>query len=276
MATFSAAGQPLTAPAGQPNRFADLLARKPQGLLNLYITAGYPGRHDTVPLLQTLAAAGADILEIGVPFSDPLADGPVIQQTSTVALRNGMTLRHLLQELQGVRAVLPDTPLLLMGYLNPVLQLGMEEFCQQAAAAGIDGVILPDLPAEEYAEFYQETFRRYNLRPVFLITPYTSEARIRRLDELTDAFLYLVSGPGLTGGNQTADQGAQQAYLQRIEALNLRNPRLVGFGIADRASFEQACQHANGAIIGSALLRALDGAADPHEAARQFVRGIRP
>ncbi|WP_240410556.1 tryptophan synthase subunit alpha [Hymenobacter oligotrophus] len=259
----------------QTNRFADLFARKSQGLLNLYITAGYPGLHDTVPLLRTLADAGADILEIGVPFSDPLADGPVIQQTSTVALRNGMTLRRLLDELQGVRQHLPDTPLLLMGYLNPVMQLGMEHFCRRASEAGIDGVILPDLPAEEYADFYQETFRRYNLRKVFLITPQTSEARIRRLDELTDAFLYLVSGPGLTGGNQTADKTAQDAYLQRIAQMNLRNPRLVGFGIADRASFNQACQHANGAIIGSALLRAIEGADDPHAAARQFVQSIR-
>jgi tryptophan synthase alpha chain len=257
------------------NRFAELFARKPQGVLNLYITAGYPGLHDTIPLLRTLAEAGADVLEIGVPFSDPLADGPVIQQTSTAALRNGMTLRRLLDELQGVRAHLPDTPLLLMGYLNPVMQLGMEEFCRRAAEAGIDGVILPDLPAEEYAEFYQDTFRRYNLRKVFLVTPQTSEARIRRLDDLTEAFLYLVSGPGLTGGNQTADHAKQAAYLQRIEAMNLRNPRLVGFGIADRNSFEQACQHANGAIIGSALLKALDGAPDPHAAAREFVQRIR-
>ena len=257
------------------NRFKALFARKPQGVLNLYLTAGYPALHDTVPLLQTLAQAGADILEIGVPFSDPLADGPVIQQTSTQALRNGMTLKLLLQELQGIRQLLPDTPLLLMGYLNPVLQLGLEEFCRQAAAAGIDGVILPDLPAEEYADFYQDVFRKYGLRKIFLITPQTSEARIRRLDELTDdAFLYLVAGAGLTGGNQAADQAAQQAYLRRVEALNLRNPRLVGFGIADQASFQAACQHANGAIIGSALLRALDGAADPHQAARGFVAGL--
>lgn len=257
------------------NRFQQLFARKPQGVLNLYLTAGYPRLPDTVPLLQTLAAAGADVLEIGVPFSDPLADGPVIQQTSAVALRNGMTLKLLLQELQGIRQLLPDTPLLLMGYLNPVLQLGMEEFCRQASAAGIDGVILPDLPAEEYAAEYQALFRQYNLRPVFLITPQTSEVRIRRLDELTDdAFLYLVAGAGLTGGSQSADQAAQQAYLRRIEALNLRNPRLVGFGIADQASFAAACRHANGAIIGSALLRALDGATDPHQAAREFVRGI--
>ncbi|WP_400191362.1 tryptophan synthase subunit alpha [Hymenobacter sp. B81] len=258
------------------NRFAELFARKPTGVLNLYLTAGYPGLHDTVPLLQTLAAAGADVLEIGVPFSDPLADGPVIQQTSAQALRNGMTLRRLLQELQGIRQLLPDTPLLLMGYLNPVLQLGMNAFCEQAAAAGIDGVILPDLPAEEYAAFYQDTFRRHGLRAVFLITPQTSEARIRRLDELTDdAFLYLVSGAGLTGGNQAAEAATQQAYLQRVAALDLRNPRLVGFGIADRASFEQAGRYAHGAIIGSALLRALDGAADPHEAARRFVHSIR-
>lgn len=259
------------------NRFADLFARKPTGVLNLYLTAGYPGRHDTVPLLRTLAAAGADILEIGVPFSDPLADGPVIQRTSAEALRNGMTLGGLLDELRGIRAHLPHTPLLLMGYLNPVLQLGMDEFCRRAAEAGIDGVILPDLPAEEYADHYQAIFRRHHLRAVFLITPQTSDARIRRLDALTDdAFLYLVAGAGLTGGSQSADAGAdvQTAYLRRVEALHLRNPRLVGFGIADKLSFDRAGQHAHGAIIGSALLRALDGAPDPHQAARAFVASI--
>lgn len=246
-----------------------------RNLLNTYFTAGYPSLHDTIPLAKSLVEAGADILEIGMPFSDPLADGPVIQGSSTVALANGMNLPVLFEQLKGLRAAVPDTPVLLMGYLNPVMQFGVEEFCRQAAAVGVDGLILPDLPLAEYEEFYQETFKKYGLKAVFLITPQTSEERIRRLDSLSDAFLYLVSGPGTTGGTTLPDAEAQQQYFERIAALGLRNPRLIGFGIADKAGFERACQHAEGAIIGSALIRALDGAEDaPAEAAR-FVRGIK-
>jgi tryptophan synthase alpha chain len=244
-------------------------------LLNTYFTAGYPRLHDTIPLAKALVEAGADILEIGMPFSDPLADGPIIQGSSTVALANGMNLPVLFEQLKGLRAAVPETPVLLMGYLNPVMQFGVEEFCRQAAAVGVDGLILPDLPLDEYEEFYQETFQKYGLKAVFLITPQTSEARIRRLDSLSEAFLYLVSGPGTTGGTTQPDAVAQAQYFERITALNLRNPRLIGFGIADKAGFERACQHAEGAIIGSALIRALEDVADAPAAASRFVRSIR-
>lgn len=246
-----------------------------QNLLNMYFTAGYPSLHDTVPLAQALVNAGADILEIGMPFSDPLADGPVIQGSSTVALANGMNLPVLFSQLQGLRAAVPETPVLLMGYLNPVLQFGVDEFCRQAAAAGVDGLILPDLPLDEYEETYQETFKKHGLKAVFLITPQTSDERIRRLDSLSEAFLYLVSGPGTTGGTTPTDAPAQQDYFERIAALNLRNPRLIGFGIADKDGFDRACQNAEGAIIGSALIQVLKDVDDAPAAAARFVQSIK-
>ncbi|GAB2868663.1 tryptophan synthase subunit alpha [Hymenobacter ruber] len=246
-----------------------------RNLLNTYFTAGYPSLHDTIPLARALVEAGADILEIGMPFSDPLADGPIIQGSSTVALANGMNLPVLFEQLRGLRAAVPETPVLLMGYLNPVMQFGVEEFCRQAAAVGIDGLILPDLPLDEYEEFYQEIFKKHGLKAVFLITPQTSEERIRRLDSLSEAFLYLVSGPGTTGGTTQPDVEVQAKYFERIAALNLRNPRLIGFGIADKAGFDRACHHAEGAIIGSALIRALEDVDDAPAAAGRFVRGIK-
>ncbi|MBF9140432.1 tryptophan synthase subunit alpha [Hymenobacter properus] len=256
------------------NRIAQAFASK-QNLLNTYFTAGYPSLHDTIPLAKALVEAGADILEIGMPFSDPLADGPVIQGSSTVALANGMNLPVLFEQLKELRTAVPTTPVLLMGYLNPVMQFGIENFLKRAAEVGVDGLILPDLPLDEYEEQYHALFQQYGLKAVFLITPQTSEERIRRLDALSDAFLYLVSGPGTTGGTTLPDAEAQQQYFERIAGMNLKNPRLIGFGIADKAGFDRACQYANGAIIGSALIRALDGADDAPAAAARFVRGIR-
>ncbi|SHI87814.1 tryptophan synthase, alpha chain [Hymenobacter daecheongensis DSM 21074] len=256
------------------NRIKNAFDKKQKNLLNIYFTAGYPALESTVPILQALTAAGADLIEIGMPFSDPLADGPVIQQSSTAALANGMNLRVLFRQLQNIRATVPDTPILLMGYLNPVMQFGVENFCREAAAVGVDGIILPDLPLDDYVAEYQEIFRRHNLRPVFLITPQTAPERIRRIDELTESFLYLVSGPGTTGGANTQAEGVQDAYFQRIENMQLRNPRLIGFGIGDKASFQHACQYAEGAIIGSALIRALDGAQDAPAAAARFVSSV--
>jgi tryptophan synthase alpha chain len=246
-----------------------------KNLLNVYFTAGYPSLHDTLPLAQALAEAGADILEIGMPFSDPLADGPVIQGSSSAALANGMNLPVLFSQLQGLRAAVPETPVLLMGYLNPVMQFGVEEFCRQAAAVGVDGLILPDLPLDEYEETYQPIFKKHGLKAVFLITPQTSEKRIRRLDALSEAFLYLVSGPGTTGGTTPTDATAQQGYFERIAGLNLNNPRLIGFGIGDKAGFDRACNHAHGAIIGSALIQALKDVDDAPAAAARFVRRIK-
>lgn len=245
-----------------------------KNLLNIYFTAGYPRLHDTVPLLTALTEAGADLIEIGMPFSDPLADGPVIQQSSTAALKNGMNLPVLFEQLKDIRHTVPDTPILLMGYLNPVMQFGVENFCREAAAVGVDGLILPDLPLDDYLAHYQEIFRRYGLRPVFLISPQTAPERIRRIDELTDSFLYLVSGPGITGAASTQAAGEQDAYFERIDAMQLRNPRLIGFGISDKASFQNACRHAEGAIIGSALIRALDDVDDAPAAATNFVSSI--
>jgi tryptophan synthase alpha chain len=256
------------------NRIAQAFQSK-KNLLNIYFTAGYPSLHDTLPLAKSLVAAGADILEIGMPFSDPLADGPVIQRSSAAALANGMNLPVLFGQLQELRAAVPDTPVLLMGYLNPVLQFGMERFLQKAAEVGVDGLILPDLPLDEYEEQYHSLFQQYGLKAVFLITPQTSEARIRRLDALSDAFLYLVSGPGTTGGTTLPDAEAQQTYFERIDGMNLKTPRLIGFGIADKSGFERACGHAQGAIIGSALIRALQDVEDAPATAVQFVRGIK-
>ncbi|WP_426491173.1 tryptophan synthase subunit alpha [Hymenobacter sp. 102] len=256
------------------NRIKDAFDKKQKNLLNMYFTAGYPRLHDTVPLIKALSEAGADLIEIGMPFSDPLADGPVIQASSTVALANGMNLRVLFEQLKDIRLEVPETPILLMGYLNPVMQFGVDNFCREAAAAGADGIILPDLPLDDYVAEYQDIFRRHNLRPVFLITPQTAPERIRRIDELTDSFLYLVSGPGTTGGANTQAEGVQEAYFQRIEAMNLRNPRLIGFGIGDKTSFKNACQYAEGAIIGSALIRALEGVDDAPAAAKRFVSSV--
>ncbi len=256
------------------NRIQTAFEQK-QNLLNIYFTAGYPALTDTMPMARALVAAGADMLEIGMPFSDPMADGPVIQHSSTLALANGMNLKTLFGQLGPLRAALPDTPVLLMGYLNPVLQFGVENFCREAGAAGVDGIILPDLPVAEYEEEYAATFRRHGLRPVFLITPQTSEARIRHLDSISEAFLYLVSGPGITGNVGPADTTVQDDYFRRIEAMNLKTPRLIGFGIADKASYQRACAHADGAIIGSALIQALEGAPDAPAAAAAFVASIK-
>ncbi|GGF13372.1 tryptophan synthase subunit alpha [Hymenobacter cavernae] len=256
------------------NRIAKAFAKKQRNLLNVYLTAGYPTLDATVPLIEALVSSGADLIEIGMPFSDPLADGPVIQASSTAALLNGMNLWVLFAQLKDIRQRVPETPILLMGYLNPVMQFGMENFCREAAAAGVDGLILPDLPLVEYEEEYQDLFRRYNLRPVFLITPQTSTERIRRIDALTESFLYLVSGPGTTGGGTAQDPTKQEAYFERIAAMNLRNPRLIGFGIGDKASFERACRYAEGAIIGSAFIKALESKEDAPAAAREFVESV--
>lgn len=246
-----------------------------QSLLNMYYTAGFPSLHDTLPLAKALVGAGADIIEIGMPFSDPLADGPVIQRSSSAALANGMNLPVLFGQLQELRAAVPETPVLLMGYLNPVLQFGMEAFLKKAAEVGVDGLILPDLPLDEYEEMYHPMFQKYGLKAVFLVTPQTSEARIRRLDALSDAFLYLVSGPGTTGGTTLPDVEAQREYFERIAAMKLKTPRLIGFGIADKAGFDRACGHADGAIIGSALIRALEDTDDVSATAARFVQSIK-
>jgi tryptophan synthase alpha chain len=255
------------------NRINQLFREKKDNILSVYFTAGFPRLDDTVTILETLQASGVDLIEIGIPFSDPLADGPIIQQSSMVALENGMNLRALFSQLEGIREKV-DLPLILMGYLNPVLQFGMEEFCREAARLGIDGLILPDLPLFEYEHTYRELFRRHGLSLVSLITPQTPPERIRQIDALTDSFIYMVSAASTTG-NQQANTNIKLDYFERIRDMGLQNPRLIGFNISDHPSFSQACAYAQGAIIGSAFIRALSAEGELKEKIRNFIQSVR-
>lgn len=239
------------------NRIETLFQTKQQNILNVYCTAGYPLPGSTLEVMLALQEGGADMIELGMPYSDPLADGPVIQQSSAVAIQNGMTIQKMFDQLLDFRHKV-YLPVLLMGYMNPVLQFGFERFCQQAAANAIDGIILPDLPLYEFETEYGAHMRKYGLSFVFLITPETSEERIRKIDELSSGFIYAVSSSSTTGKN--IDMTHQEAYFQRLQAMKLRNPVLVGFGIKDRPTFQSACRYANGAIIGSAYIKALQQA----------------
>jgi len=255
------------------NRINELFSKK-KDILSVYFTAGFPALNDTLPVLNGLLDAGADMIEIGVPFSDPLADGPVIQNSSEIALANGMTLKLLFSQLQGIRDAKPHAPLLLMSYLNPVLQYGLEEFCKKAQACGIDGVILPDLPLQEYLDEYKEMFEHYGIINVFLITPQTSEARIRLIDEHSRGFIYMVSSASTTGLNKS-DQQAQQHYFERVQKMKLKNPLVIGFGISDHSAFVKACEYASGAIIGSAFIHAIAGSKALESDIRTFVKSVR-
>lgn len=258
------------------NRIDELFARRPKGVLNVYCTAGYPHRDATLEVMQSLQDSGVDMIELGMPYSDPLADGPVIQASSMAAIEGGMTMKLLFEQLQGFRDRI-KLPVLLMGYLNPVMQYGFERFCADAAAVGIDGLILPDLPMHEFETLYGPVLQKHGLHLIFLVTPETTPERIRRLDALSTGFLYAVSSSSTTGKDK--DMGDQQAYFQRLEAMGLRNPVLVGFGIKDAATFTAACAHTNGAIIGTAFIRALKGpeaaGASIADVTRGFIKTIR-
>jgi len=225
-------------------------------LLSIYFSAGYPNLNDTVQIIQDLEQSGVDMIEIGLPFSDPLADGPTIQESSTEALRKGMNTQLLFEQLSNIRESV-TVPLIIMGYFNPVLQFGLEEFCKKCQQIGIDGIILPDLPIDIYVEQYQSTFEKYGLINVFLITPQTSESRIRYIDSVSDGFIYMVSSASVTGGSSSEFGYSQQSYFKRIADMNLKNPQIVGFGISNKSTFDQATQHAKGAIIGSAFIKNL-------------------
>jgi tryptophan synthase alpha chain len=253
-------------------RLETLFNRKSSGVLNVYVTAGYPHLNSTVPLLEVLQQSGADIIELGMPYSDPLADGPVIQQSGSIALENGMTISTLLNQLKGFRDKI-NVPVILMGYMNPVLQYGFERFCADASAVGVDALILPDLPMYEFENQYKDILEKYKLDFIFLITPETSEDRIRKIDSLSTGFLYAVSSSSTTGSNKKLE--SSDLYFQRLKDMKLKNRLLIGFGIADKQSFDHACQYANGAIIGSAFIRALHGKKDVVEAARKFVASVR-
>lgn len=247
------------------NRINQLFATRSRNLLSIYFCAGHPTLEGTADVIRTLERKGIDMIEIGIPFSDPMADGPVIQDAATKALRNGMTLRKLFAQIEGIRADV-SIPLILMGYLNPIMQFGFENFCRRCRETGIDGVIIPDLPFKDYLSDFRPVAERYDLRVVMLITPETSEERIRLIDEHTDGFVYMVSSASVTGAQRNFDE-QKQAYFRRINAMQLRNPRMIGFGISNRQTLEAAQANAAGAIIGSKFVQLLDAAAGDANAA---------
>ena len=240
-------------------------------LLSIYFTAGYPALNDTVQIIEDLEKNGVDMIEIGLPFSDPLADGPTIQESSTAALKNGMTTEILFNQLKDIRKTV-SIPLIIMGYFNPMLQYGVEVFCKKCQEIGIDGLILPDLPLDVYQAEYEAIFKKYGLKNVFLITPQTSDVRIRQIDDASDGFIYMVSSASVTGSKSGFGQ-EQESYFERIAEMNLKNPQIVGFGIKDEETFKQATKTAKGAIIGSALIKHLTSKGV--DSISEFVKSIR-
>jgi len=252
------------------NRITSLFEKKDEKILSIYFTAGYPELNDTLKIISQLEKSGADLVEIGMPFSDPVADGPVIQQSSEEALKNGMTIHLLFEQLKNIRKSV-SIPLILMGYLNPVIQYGIEDFCKKCKEIGIDGTIIPDLPLEIYETEYKEIFEQNSLSNIFLVTPQTSDERIRKIDKLSTGFIYMVSSSSTTGVKGAVNE-EQVAYFERIRAMNLRSKRLIGFGISDKASFEKSSCYANGAIIGSAFIKALEGKETIETKVKEFMQ----
>ena len=242
------------------NRINQLFATKREKILSLYFCAGHPTLESTANIIKTLEQKGVDMIEVGIPFSDPMADGPVIQDAATKALRNGMSLKKLFSQLEGIRKEV-KMPLILMGYLNPIMQFGFEAFCQRCVEVGIDGVIIPDLPFKDYLEAYKPIADKYDIRIIMLITPETSEERIRFIDEHTDGFIYMVSSAATTGAQKEfGDQ--KQAYFSRIKSMNLKHPCMIGFGISNYQTLYTAQQNAAGAIIGSKFVNLLEETQD--------------
>lgn len=261
------------------NRIQKLFSEKKKDILNVYCTAGYPQLNSTIEVLNALQKHGADMVEIGMPYSDPLADGPVIQESSSIALHNGMTIQKLFEQIKDCRkSVTPSgdsgfhLPLILMGYLNPVMQFGIERFCKMAKEAGVDGIILPDLPIYEFENEFRKYFDANDLDFIFLVTPETSEKRIRKIDALSTGFIYAVSSSSTTGSNKDIDQ--QENYFLKLQKMNLKNPVLVGFGIKDKQTFGLACKYSNGAIIGSAYIKALQDTTNIEKVTEQFLGSI--
>lgn len=254
------------------NKLTQLFKDKNKDLLNVYCTAGYPRKDSTTDVLLALQDNGVDMIEVGMPYSDPIADGPVIQQSNMAAIENGMTIQFLFEQLNSVKDSV-TVPLIMMGYLNPVLQYGLEKFCEDAATAGISGIILPDLPMYEFEEVYAPIFKKYNLSFIFLITPQTSAERIKKADKLSSGFLYAVSSSATTGSNLNTED--KTAYFERISGMDLKNPLMIGFGINNKATFETASSYAAGAIIGSAYIKALSENNDVKTATSTFIQTIR-
>ena len=246
------------------NRIKQLFEKKSKNILSIYFTAGFPQLNDTPAIIKELEANGIDLIEVGIPFSDPMADGPTIQDSGTIALRNGMTLKILFDQLKDIRKEV-NIPLIMMGYLNPIMQYGFENFCRQCKEIGIDGAIIPDLPFDDYIKEYKPIADKYDVKIVMLITPETSDERIRLIDEHTDSFIYMVSSAATTGAQKSFDEQKQE-YFRRINGMNLRNPRLIGFGISNKATLEAAQANASGAIIGSKFITLLKESTGTKEA----------
>lgn len=258
------------------NSIQKLFSQKEKNILSIYFTAGFPRLNDTENILRSLQKNGADMIEVGMPYSDPLADGPVIQKSSMQALYNGMTIKTLFNQLQSFQqhsdSDFNSTPLILMGYLNPVMQYGIEKFCNDARNTGISGIILPDLPINEYESRYKKIFEENNLSFIFLITPETSEERIRKIDSISTGFIYAVSSSSITGKDTNIN--AQKNYFERIKKMDLKNKVLIGFGIRNHESFAEACKYAAGAIIGTAYINAIANAENIDSATHIFLNSI--
>jgi tryptophan synthase alpha chain len=253
------------------SRLSELFKNQNKRILNVYCTAGFPQLNSTLHVMESLQSNGANIIELGMPYSDPLADGEVIQSSGNVALANGMTIDTLFDQLANMRNAI-HIPVVLMGYMNPILQYGFEVFCKKAKDVGVDGLILPDLPLFEYENIYGKTIQDNGLDFVFLVTPETPEERLRKLDALSTGFLYAVSSSATTGKDK--DFSKVTLYLQKLQSMQLKNPVLVGFGIKDKETFNAVCAYSNGAIIGSAYINALSKGGDIHETTTQFLKSV--
>ena len=253
------------------NRIVELFNKKNTRILNIYCTAGYPALNSTLEVMKALQDNGADMIELGMPYSDPLADGPVIQASSAKAIENGMTINKLFTDLNNFRKEI-HLPVILMGYMNPALQYGFEKFCSKAAEAGIDGLILPDLPMYEFETEYGEIINKYGLKFIFLVTPETSDERVKMFDRLSAGFLYAVSSSSTTGNEKSLEQ--QMGYFKKLQDMKLNNPVLIGFGIKNSETFNAACRYANGAIIGTAYIKAIEQNGSINTITKQFIDGI--
>jgi tryptophan synthase alpha chain len=254
------------------NRIEKLFTNKKKNILSIYFTAGYPDINDTLPIIKELDRSGVDMIEIGMPFSDPVADGPVIQRSSEKALQNGMSLRLLFKQLEKIRSV-TDIPLILMGYINPFFKFGMEDFLKKCRETGIDGTIIPDLPVEEYLGSYATLYQKNGILNIFLISPQTPDERIVYLDSISKGFLYIVSTSSTTGMKKGFDN-SQIEYFEKIRNMNLKTPALIGFGISDRSTFKQAGDYSSGAIIGSAFIKALDETGNLKNKIEKFISSV--
>ncbi len=252
------------------NKLTQLLSSKPKNLLNIFFTAGYPKLEDTTTLLTALENANVDLVEIGIPFSDPLADGPTIQKSSKIALENGMSIEKLFAQLENHTA---KAPILLMGYLNPVMQYGLEAFCEKCNEVGVDGLIIPDLPMYIYQTEFKAIFEKYNISNIFLVTPQTSEKRIREIDNNSNGFIYAVSSASTTGSK--SDFSSATNYLGKLKDMNLKTPILTGFNIKNQQNFKDACKYVDGAIIGSEFIRQISDVDDITVATQNYVTSIK-